>query len=365
MKKIIVRCLLLILLFLVLSLIMPFSFSAKPRKKNLIYDNVMAEALEGKNPKVTDIAMLGAHDAFSHNMKLFSKICEHEEGIMASAIAKYIANGLAVRMSRAQNASAKEMLYAGVRYFDVRISHSYGEYYTKHIYLSDTLASYVVEVIDFLESHQGEFIIFDIQHFSRGDDISYSDLNEYLGSIKNDNGKSLYDFVYYNGKYNTISDLTYNDVTMNGTASGVIILAKTPNYESIIYRDLEDSKKDDTGYNTIRSLWHNTNSTKEMLDGIEEEYQYLLNNPELVEGKLVVNQAQKTALQTNTSIIKSLFSWSLLDMASSFNSKLIKQENFSKWLEVMPIFMVDNVTSMKGSFNKLANEKIIEFNKNL
>ena len=68
----------------------------------------------------------------------------------------------------------------------------------------------------------------------------------------------------------------------------------------------------------------------------------------------------------NKKIIKSLCSWSILEMAKSFNYKLVQDEQrFTKWLEAMPIFMTDYTTSNQGDFNKLANEYIMAYNKNL
>ena len=111
-------------------------------------------------------------------------------------------------------------------------------------------------------------------------------------------------------------------------------------------------------------MCHETNSIKELLDGINSEYNYLIDNP--YEDVLVVNQAQRTAFLNNAKIINSLFKWSLLDMAKNTNRELIKnKDEFIRNLSVMPIFMVDYATSNAGNFNKLVNEYIIEYNKSL
>lgn len=53
-------------------------------------------------------------------------------------------------------------------------------------------------------------------------------------------------------------------------------------------------------------------------------------------------------------------------MASDSNTAMIKDgAKFKQWLEYMPIFMVDNVTSTKGNLNNLANQYIKEFNQTL
>ena len=65
MKKIIGFILLIILVFVVAELLLPISFVRAPRLKNLTYEYVMKDVFKEKDPLVTDIAMLGAHDAFS------------------------------------------------------------------------------------------------------------------------------------------------------------------------------------------------------------------------------------------------------------------------------------------------------------
>ncbi len=363
--------LLTIIIILLITLQLPFSFQAKPTKRSLDYEYVMRDALKNKNPYVTKVAMLGAHDALSEGIKYNSKAAEGESGIVVHPAAKILAKGLIVRMSRTQNADAKELLYSGVRYLDVRITKSYGDYYTYHAYLSGYLRRYLIDVVEFLETHEGEFIIFDIQHFLREEKATEEERNaqiveliNYIGSIKTENGHSLLDFVYYNAHSNSLSELRYNDVTENGTKGGVIILTKGLETEYSYRRD-SDASYEDTSYYSIRSYWHDTNNTKEMLLGINDEYLYILNHQDLVEGKFVINQAQKTAFQANKTMVRSLFGWSVLDMNARFNKKAIRNKDFSKWLSVMPIYMVDSATSRKGNFNKRVNELIISYNEGL
>ena len=359
-----------VLIFLIATLFMPFSFAPKAKAKNEVYEYVMRDVFKNKDPLVTKIAMLGAHDAFSHNISFTSFADSNDKNIVSSKLAGAIAKGLAVRASKAQSVGAKELLYSGVRYLDARITKINGRYYTSHIYVSDTLESYVKEVVDFLDSHKGEFVIFDIQHFrtengsnNELEDSEYIDLYNELDRIKGESGKSLLDYVFYDSSVDDIDTLTYTKVTNNRESGGVIILSKSYETKNAYYRDKDASYKRNYYY-TIRSFWHETNTNKSMLEGIEYEYNYL--NEHNYEGILVVNQAQKTALIANAKIITSLFEWSLLDMANNFNRVLVKDEaRFKRWLTKMPIFMVDNATSMKGKFNTLANKYILEYNESL
>ena len=363
--------LLFIIVCMLISMQLTFSFQAKPKEKALTYGYVMRDSLKGKNPKVTKIAMLGAHDALSEGMKYNSKAAEGETGIMVHPAVKILGKGLVVRLSRTQNASARELLLSGVRYLDVRVTKSYGDYYAYHIYLSNYLRRYLVEVVEFLETHEGEFIIFDIQHFLREEKetdeerrTQMIELINYIGSIKTEHGNSLLDFVYYNAEENPLSELRYNDVTQSGTKGGVIILTKGYQTQYSYKRD-NDATYEDQSYDSIRSYWHDSNINQEMIQGIEDEYLYLSNHKDLIEGKFVVNQAQKTALQANKTLVRSLLGWSVLDMNARFNRKMVKNEDFSKWLSVMPIYMVDNATSRKGKFNKKVNELIMKYNSGL
>ena len=361
-----------ILILLIMTLFMPFSFAPKSKSRNERYEYVMRDIFKDKDAKVTDIAMLGAHDAFTHNLSYTSIADSNDQDIVTNKVTGIIAKGLAVRFSKAQNASAKSLLYSGVRYIDVRVTKMGDTYYTSHKYVSDTLESYLKETIDFLDSHKGEFIIFDIQHFRTENGLNrelssseFSELFDYMETIKTESGKSIFDFAFYDSSTDEIKDLTYTKVTNNKESAGVIILSKKHPSNKVYYRDNDALYKHEADYyENIRSFWHQTNSNKEMINGIEYEYNYIIENN--VKGMFVVNQAQKTALIASAKIIKSLFGWSLLDMANGFNAKLIKdEERFKRWLKAMPIFMVDNVTSKMGNFNALANKYIMEYNESL
>lgn len=370
-KKLIIFIPIIIIVLLFSTLFMGFSYSnSKTHKDN--YEYILKDSLDDKNPRVVDIAMLGAHDAFSSNINLSSKPNINEGGIVNNGIVNALGKGLVVRMSKAQSASAKELLYAGVRYFDVRITYIDNEYYTHHGYISDKLEVYIRDILDFLKSHKGEFIIFDIQHFHKenksNNDLSkddYESLLRYILSIKNDDDKSLLDYVYYNSSNKSIGELTYYDVTNNKRDAGVIILAKTNDFSSVYYRD-GDASYENNNYTSIRSYWHNLNSTKEMFESMEYEMEYIKDNYDNLKNVLRVNQAQKTGFITNISIVRSLLRFSILDMANDFNSKLVKDESMiNEYLKYMPIVMVDNAISRKGNFNTKINEYIIKYNKNI
>ena len=356
-----------ILLILFLTLLMPFSFCNK--KTNINFEYVMRGSITNQDAKVVDIKMLGAHDAFTEGIKMNSKPNEIEGGIVTNKAVNLLAKGLVVRMTKTQNVSADAMLKAGVRYFDVRATKIDDKYYATHGYIGKEIIEYVKEIVDFLGSHDGEFIIFDLQHFytqsGSNYDLELADYQsflEYMNTYKNDKNKSFLDYVHYDTSIDNLSDLTYKKVI--GEDAGIIILAKCGNNKFIYKRDNDANRVEDRTYSSIRSYWHNDNRTKKMLSSMEEEYNFIKTHD--YQNILRVNQAQKTGFFTDLKILRSLFSWSLLDMASFFNQKMISNKDaFMKYLDAMPIYMADYVTSNRGNFNKLANEYIMEANKNL
>lgn len=366
MKKAI-KLLLVILVLLILTLFMPFSFVSKKAKNN--YEFIMKDSIENKNALVTKIKMLGAHDSFTEGIKLSSKPDPNETGIATNKYVNLFAKGLVVRMSKTQNVSATTMLNAGVRYFDVRVTKVDDKYYVCHGYLGKDILDYVKEMVDFLGNHDGEFIVFDLQHFYTADGANYELAKEdyeaffdYVNNYKNDKNKSFLDYVHYNANADSLSNLTYEKVI--GENAGIIVLAKEDGLSYAYYRDKDASYKEGRTYYSIRSFWHEDNNTSRILKGIEEEYNYIKEKG--YEGIFIVNQAQKTGFILNQKMIRSLFSWSLLDMARDFNSQMIKdKDRFMKYLDAMPIYMADYVTSNKGDFNNLACKYIMEANKNL
>lgn len=339
-----------------------FSFAAYHADNN-DYSDIIQQGVGVNNPRVVDIAMLGAHDAFSTNISTQSAIDpgEDEDSMIRNSTVGIFGDGLFVRLLKAQLGNAALMLENGVRYFDVRLSNIDGEWYTKHALVSDKLSVYLTEVIDFLNQNPGEFIVFDMQHVYLGD-ASYDDLFAYLGSF-DVGGHSLLDYVNFDSLVTPLGELTYNQVTLDGTEAGAVILARPPVSPELNYH-YERGEGQDGEFTSIRSIWHNSSDTDTMLDGIREETD-LLGAETTYNDMFRVNQAQKTGVISGSDVVDTLVGWSLIDLASNFNVTLVGQEDFSAWLEVMPIFMVDFAISNRGEFNAKANDAMITYNQSL
>ncbi|MDR3318340.1 MAG: hypothetical protein LBS99_02790 [Clostridiales bacterium] len=329
-----------------------FSFSAD-KVTAADYSGIIADNITG-DPRVVDIAMLGAHDAFSDKITPKNAVDPQDaaDGILNNGAVRFLGSGMIFRLSKAQRSGAYDLLTRGVRYFDVRVTISEGEWYTVHGQLSDKLDGYLTETVKFLSENPGELIIFDMQHVKTGDK-TFADLFAHIGSVEYE-GLSLLDFVRFDPFTVPLGSLTYSEAVSGG--AGVVILAKTGQYSGCAHYEYEEA---------IRSNWHEHNSSEVMLERITAEYDALCADPALDRNKFRVNQAQKTGLLTGEGIANTIFGWSLLDFAYNFNPELVANESFDAWLTVMPIFMVDYADSMKGGFNDKVIGRINAFNASL
>ncbi|MCX5775526.1 MAG: hypothetical protein NTV44_04105 [Firmicutes bacterium] len=341
-----------------------FSF-ASYHADNKDYSDVITQGIGNTNPRVVDIAMLGAHDAFSTKVSTSSAVdpSEGADSMVRNSTIKIFADGLIVRLSRAQLGTAAIMLENGVRYFDIRLSDLNGEWYTKHALLSDKLSVYLTDVIDFLNHHPGELVVMDF-HYVYFDTMTFEDLFTYLGNFKVD-GFSLLDYMNFDPVATPLGELRYNQATLGGTRAGVVILAKLPaSNPTYRYHYERGEGEGDGNFISIRSMWHNSSDTKTMLKGIRDEVTFLQTDT-TYNDMFRVSQAQKTGVISGSDMADTLIGWSLIDLASSFNVTLVEQDDFSSWFEVMPILMVDFAISTRGQFNAKANDAMITFNQSL
>ena len=348
----------LLAVFLLMVMYAPFAFTINDNQND--YSEVLKEASLNEDTKVTDIRMLGAHDAYSHNIDLLSSTDPAESGLASNVFANIFFKGGMVRMARAQRHSAAKLLNSGVRYFDVRISCHKDDWYTKHGFISDKLELYLKETYAFLNSHPSEFAIFDVQHIYTGE-RTLDDFVDYL-LTKEMNGNTFADFVHYDSELISLENLKYKDVKTENKGGIVFLINSdesiTDEHKKIMY-ERGDGEENAI---SIRSKWHNKNDVKDMIPNIDDEA--ILIKETTFQNMFRVNQAQLTPNYLK-SPFKTIFSWSLLDIAKHSNIALLQNENFDAWLEAMPIFMVDFATSNYENFSTLINEKIITANKGL
>lgn len=304
---------------------------------------------------LSKIALLGSHDCLSDKIDYSSKpdttrSKTNNDNFANNMFIYYLARGLTVRLARAQSKDVYNQLKAGSRFLDIRITDIDGEFYNTHGLISDRLDNNLNLILKFLDENPGEFVIFNILYFYQ-DTKTWDDLCDYISSIKY-NDKSLFDYVNYDIVNETdFSSITYNDVTNNGNNAGVIILSEKYNGE--LYND----------YFKINYIYNE--SCKEAdYNKIDEKIDDKINDALKYDDKyLKVNQSQITP--DIDGIISVLYNWSLINISDKHNDVVINSDKFNNWLNYMPIYLTDNVTSDIGNFNTLANENIKKYNASL
>jgi len=357
LKKVFSSIALLLLLLLLAIAYVPITFGHKIGTND--YSNIIGEANLASTTLVTDIAMLGAHDAFSDEINLLSKPDPGESGVTANKFVNALFKGGMVRVTRAQKNGAGILLKSGVRYFDARVSFVGDKWMTKHGLLSGYLSTYLTDIYDFLNSHPKEFVVFDLQHIYLGEK-SAMDFLDYLMTTRI-NEQTFADFIHYDTSINALADLNYEDV-ISSERGGIIFLAN-PGEISNEYKNKIYIRGDgEENLVSIRSKWHDVIKEVDLISKIDLEASYIKNQG--LTGMFFVNQAQLTPDYFEYPL-ETILKWSLLDLAKKSNVTLIKNENFHDWLSVMPIFMVDFANTNYQNFNTLIIEQILEYNKSL
>jgi len=359
----IVLMLVVVILALVLTINFPIAhFGNKTTEIN--YSSWMAETLSN-DQKIIDIAMLGAHDAFTSDMTVFSQVDEESAESIQTGATGFLIKGFSYRQSKTQVSEVYDLLQSGVRYFDMRLTYNedLGIWMTAHTYFSTPLTNVLITLETFLNAHQGEFIVLDIQHVNGIDYADASKFAEIRGLFEE---YGLLDYAYSEDD-NALKDITYGDITDNQTTSGIVILSK-----------FEESDPQFFSYQaSIRSAWANTDQLDDLYTFIADEAS-LVSSHEAFTGNQVsdnldaidamdgfrVMQGVLTMQMSGEGIVEALLSWSLLERAKAVNVGLISQTDFIDWMAVLPIVMVDYTDTNKDGFLDNIMEIIIDFNEN-
>ena len=104
-------------------------------------------------------------------------------------------------------------------------------------------------------------------------------------------------------------------------------------------------------------------SSAGIAEGMEELCEEARTHPDYYKDALRVMQIQSTP--TLEDIWDTAGAWSLVRYAKKHNVEMISNPNFGKWMEYMPIVLVDFVTSANGDFNRRINQIITAYNENL
>lgn len=369
MKKILLRVgriLLMIVIFiivLVLSINLPIATFHHQTSSNS-YEDWMTNTLS-EDQRIIDVAMLGAHDAFTSDMNGFSAVDKESAESIQTGITGFLIKGFSFRQSKTQVSDTLTLLESGVRYFDMRLTYNENKqmWMTSHTYFSTPLEEVLADLSSFLEDHPGEFVIIDIQHVNG---VDYSDLSSFQEIRELFVEASLLDYMYQDN-IKPLDEITYGDVTNNQTQAGLVVLTKYEEEDSSFF-----------SYQTsIRSAWANTDSEDALFTFLDDETS-LIESGNAMTGNQVSNnedaidslegfrvmQGVLTMQMSGDGIVNALMDWSLLERAIRVNNSLIKNDHFDTWLESMPIVMVDYANTNNSSFLDEIMQKIIDFNEN-
>jgi hypothetical protein len=346
MLKKIIKIVALVLCIFIIGINIPITYIGNQISTN-DYSNWMNESIDG-NPKLVDVKMLGAHDAFSSEINFLSEVDPYASGIF-KGVPGVLLKGLLVRQAVTQNANVNELLSSGVRYLDIRLTYKDNEWYTKHNYLAEQFEPIGENLVRYLDEYSGEFLILDFQHIdgidydSKEDYVIFEEMLERIGLLS-------YNYV---SETKSLGDIRYLEITNNKTESKVIIIDKFTCEEKKTYY-----------YETsIYSNWANNDDFESVFAFLQEDSVQVANDKNH-EGSFKVMQAVTTMQSTPSGLIDGLRTWSLLNRASGFNDFLIFQEDFEEILNQLPIVMVDYSNTNENEFLDRIMEIIIMENEN-
>ena len=343
-SKIIKRTLL-ALLFFILIINIPLT-NLKHLETTNDYNNWMKDNLKN-DTLLVETKMLGAHDAFSSEINYTSPPDVSADKIM-TGLPGALLKGYLIKQSVTQKTDVNGLLKNGVRYLDIRLTYDNDTWVTKHNFVSSDFIKIADDLVTYLNTYQGEFLILDFQHI---DGLDYNSDTDYQTFLKMLEDTTLLDYQYVDSN-KSLGEITYQEITNNKTTSKIIIIDK-----------FTKQNKETYSYNeTIRSSWANTDNFANTVTFLNDEASYIKSTTTL-DDSFKVMQAVLTTQMTPKGIVDSLVSWSLIARAEDFNNYLINNEAFDDLMEVLPIIMVDYANCNTNDFVDNIMEKIIEANK--
>ena len=335
------------------------------------YGTVLAdiEGITQANPRIVDIAMLGAHDANTSSLSVSCGADDSVESPLLSAIFP-ISSGFQYRYAVTQTVSPYRLMMQGARFMHFKFARIDGVYRASHSVLGREFVFDILDVLRFLDEHPGEVVVllFQCTNETVGDNADCMAFNEWLAGVRYD-GKNLYDYMCYgtvdgmnlgfSGK--GIDELRYNDVTENGAHAGVVMLQR---FKPLYGEDEYSGYFYDMDKNALHE-WHSRMGEEVLTESIDATCREVASDPANT-GFLRVNRTQAAMSAASLGdIFRSIGAWSLLKFAEGYNVALLENESFEEWLKYMPVFQVDFLNSDEGDFNRRVNAKIRERNEQI
>lgn len=342
-KKLFIIILLFVLVFIITINIPVIQINHQESEND--YSNWMKENIVN-DIDILDLKMLGAHDAFSSEINIFSKADIYSDSIM-KGVTGTLLKGFLVRQSVTQIGDTQELLKSGVRYFDIRLTYEDGKWTTKHNFTSSDFSDIIEDFVKYLKEYDGEVLVLDFQHIGGLEYDSDEDYKIFYDMLEQ---SGLLEYNYTN-ELKTLGQIKYNEITLNKTQSNVIIIDKF-------------TKEDKETYHydkSILSNWPNNDNFEQTIQFLVEE-SIDVNNLGDYEDAFIVMQAVTTIQMSLPGIAKAIKTWSLVERAESFNNYLLEHEDFPVLLESYQIIMVDYANSNSKGFVDNIMEVIIDLN---
>lgn len=336
LMRAVIALLLLIILALTFALVAPWHFTPTVLSEET-YANWVANHVD-PTTRLVDLPMLGAHDAFAADMTLFSSLdaVAMESGYTNALLAPplgWLIKGFMIRQSNTQISDAETLLEQGVRYFDVRLSRDDTWYITHNFLAPKSVTDIFTALTTFLEAHPGEVVLLDFQWvFDRASADFYADDDTYEALIDLLDTTGVMPYVIPAHTVD-LATLTVGEAVAQAGGSAVLLIAKTANHDVFFNRA-----------NVLRSTWFNTDDYETLWTSIQAEASTVQAQPDLL-NRFRVIQAVKTIQLSETGIINSLTTWSLLNRARLLNGQLAEEEDLCDLLETLPILMLDYTDS--------------------
>jgi len=211
-----------------------------------------------QNMPLSGIAIPGSHDSFTASLDYHGDLGPSPD--LSDTLVKVVnffgsmAKKIIYNWGVTQGLSISDQLFAGIRYFDFRVAkrdyYLYDNIFLLHSLFAQSANEAFAEIQDFLNTHEKEVVIIDINHFYGMD---AADHRRFISSILSTFGKKL----------TTVRD--FDQLTLANLWKGEerVILV----YQAY-YRDGRDNHL----WHDIVSPWPNTNSVSKAIEKLDMYY---------------------------------------------------------------------------------------------
>jgi uncharacterized repeat protein (TIGR02543 family) len=268
---------------------------------------VIRNSVFDKATKIKDIAMLGAHDAFSAQ--------------------------ISYNTAKAQELSGYQLAQRGVRIFDMRVKKSGSNWVTHHTLTNQNMSVDVQSIIQFAQGNPGEVLVLYMWPKESIDDGSTSNLDDFWTTLEGItyNGNTLSDFMNYSNS-TALKDLTYGDVTDDGSKAGIVIFALDDNGSGASHNAYY------LGENVVANDFNSNTSVSATKTNIGSKFNFSDTN------RLRVSWCQ----QYNNGLLN------LAGYVDAWNIQFATDENLQTWLAKSPVLMFDFINhtdAFSSAFN--------------